>query len=294
MSEPASPLQADVAPPRPGLQLAAARASCGLSIADVAHQLKLSPAQVEAMEAGNYQSLPGAVFVRGFIRNYARLVKLDPLPLLAGEPQLAFALQPGPHPQHSVDIPFPTGREFRWRRYAVLVLLVLVPLVIFEFYHDEASDVIDSIVSSRQAERPPAPVVAQRHTVEEGVAPPVIVLSDAKGGPTPVGPAIAPAENPRAEEKTPISTATAAAAGRPDEHLIKIRFAARSWVEIRDGNGRKLLSQLNPAGTEQVVSGRPPLTLVVGNASGVRLTHNDQAVDLAPYTRVDVARLTLE
>ena len=42
------------------------------------------------------------------------------------------------------------------------------------------------------------------------------------------------------------------------------------------------------------MSGEPPLTLVVGNARGVRLTHNSRPVDLAPHTNVSVARLTLE
>ena len=82
MSETAS-FDAPGSPAHSGMQLAAARRSCNLSVADVAHQLKLSPAQVEAMEAGEYQRLPGAVFVRGFIRNYARLLKIDPEPLVA-------------------------------------------------------------------------------------------------------------------------------------------------------------------------------------------------------------------
>jgi cytoskeleton protein RodZ len=73
-----------------------------------------------------------------------------------------------------------------------------------------------------------------------------------------------------------------------------MRFARESWVEIRDRNGRKIFSQLNEPGTEQVVTGVPPLSLVVGNAIGVQLTHNEQPVNLGPYTKVDVARLTLE
>jgi cytoskeleton protein RodZ len=78
------------------------------------------------------------------------------------------------------------------------------------------------------------------------------------------------------------------------EHLIKLKFDRESWVEIRDRNGRRIFSQLNAAGTEQAVSGQPPFTLVVGNAAGVHLTHNDQTVDLAPHIKIDVARLTLE
>jgi cytoskeleton protein RodZ len=71
-------------------------------------------------------------------------------------------------------------------------------------------------------------------------------------------------------------------------------FSRESWVEIRDRQGRTIFSQLNPAGTAQAVSGQPPLRLVVGNATGVRMLYNDRTVDLAPYTQVDVARLTLE
>ena len=63
---------------------------------------------------------------------------------------------------------------------------------------------------------------------------------------------------------------------------------------MRDRNERILFSQLNPAGTEQRVQGRPPFSLVVGNARGVRLSYNGRAIDLAPHTRVEVARLTLE
>jgi cytoskeleton protein RodZ len=44
----------------------------------------------------------------------------------------------------------------------------------------------------------------------------------------------------------------------------------------------------------QSVSGLPPLSLVVGNAAGVRLLLNNRPVDLAPHIKVDVARLTLE
>jgi cytoskeleton protein RodZ len=290
MSEAVSTLEAEVAPAQPGRQLAAARENCGLSVADVAHQLKLSSAQVEAMEAGNYERLPGAVFVRGFIRNYARLVKLDPVLLLAGaEPQLRPAAQPEPELQHSVNIPFPSGRDFGWRKYAIAALLAAV--VIFAFFRDDA---IDTIVSSRQAALPPPQVAATPQAVDAPIVPPAAALSDATAESARSEPSAAQTGKIEAGKQPTISTLTAAVDHGPDAHQITFSFDRESWVEIRDGNGRKIFSQLNAAGTEQAVSGRPPLTLVVGNAPGVRLTHNGQTVDLAPYTKVDVARLTLE
>ncbi len=54
------------------------------------------------------------------------------------------------------------------------------------------------------------------------------------------------------------------------------------------------MSQLNSRGTRAVIIGRPPLSLVIGNAAAVHLSYNDKPVDLKPYIQVEVARLTLE
>ncbi|MEO8164520.1 MAG: DUF4115 domain-containing protein, partial [Betaproteobacteria bacterium] len=59
-------------------------------------------------------------------------------------------------------------------------------------------------------------------------------------------------------------------------------------------SGNTIFGQLNAAGSRRSVSGEPPLSVVVGNAAGVQLFRGDKGIDLSPYTRVDVARLTLE
>ncbi|MFN6961162.1 MAG: helix-turn-helix domain-containing protein, partial [Rhodocyclaceae bacterium] len=65
-----------------GAQLRAAREAAHLTYDDVARALKFSPRQIAALEADDYAALPGATIVRGFVRNYARLLKLDAAPLL--------------------------------------------------------------------------------------------------------------------------------------------------------------------------------------------------------------------
>jgi cytoskeleton protein RodZ len=67
----------------PGAQLLAARQVLGWTPEQVAEQLKWSPRQVLALEAGDYKALPGIATVRGFLRAYAKLLKLDPAPLVA-------------------------------------------------------------------------------------------------------------------------------------------------------------------------------------------------------------------
>lgn len=68
--------------PGPGAALQEERRRQSLSLTDVARQLKLAPRQVEALERDDFAALPGPVFVRGFLRNYARLLGLDPEPMV--------------------------------------------------------------------------------------------------------------------------------------------------------------------------------------------------------------------
>ncbi len=67
----------------PGAALAAAREAMGLSVEQVADQLKLAPRQVAAIEQGDFDALPNRAVTRGFIRAYAKAVRLDPAPLVA-------------------------------------------------------------------------------------------------------------------------------------------------------------------------------------------------------------------
>jgi len=67
----------------PGAALAAAREAMGLSVEQVADQLKLAPRQVMAIEQGDIDALPNRAVARGFIRAYAKAMRLDPAPLVA-------------------------------------------------------------------------------------------------------------------------------------------------------------------------------------------------------------------
>jgi cytoskeleton protein RodZ len=94
--------------------------------------------------------------------------------------------------------------------------------------------------------------------------------------------------------ETPAAPAQQPSGGAPGEGRIRLEFDSESWVEIRDADGKTLMSQLNPAGSRRVVLGRPPLSLVIGSGTAVRLTYNDKPIDLKPYIQIEVARLTLK
>lgn len=67
----------------PGKTLAAQREAMGWTVEQVADQLKLAVRQVIALEEGDYANLPGPAVVRGFVRAYAKILKLDAAPLVA-------------------------------------------------------------------------------------------------------------------------------------------------------------------------------------------------------------------
>ena len=67
----------------PGQHLSRAREVRGLSVADIARTLKFSERQIDALERDDYQLLSGSTFIRGFIRSYARALKIESAPLIA-------------------------------------------------------------------------------------------------------------------------------------------------------------------------------------------------------------------
>ena len=263
---------------RPGRLLAEARAQKNLSVAEVAQQLKLSEGQVEALEADAYERLPGPVFVRGFVRNYARLVDLDADALVAGLGMPQNSTPASATVPHSHNIPFPEQRPVKWRGYVAGLLIVLIAVALFEVFYSAPQAVV--VVTPPPESLPPSVPV------------PVPV-------PEPAAEVQPPAPPAAETEKPDVVAATPAAEVKPapqrkdvaDLHFV---FSEQSWVEVRDGNDRLLFSQLNPAGTEQHVQGRLPLNVVVGNAGGVILNYNGRPFDLAPHTRVAVARFRLE
>ena len=261
----------------PGRTLSAARIARGLSIDDVAQRLKFAPRQIEALEADNHAALPGAAIVRGMIRGYARLLELDAEPLL-GDLQRRVEPQSIALAQSRMDVPFPTGPKKGGKLYVLLSILVAlsVTAVLADWVLRTREEAVEARV---RAEAPkPAPTAP---------APPAAASVESSSAPAgqPADAQAAAVEPPT----TPAQAALLASTGR-----LKFRFQRDSWIEVKDGEGTVLLSALNRAGTTQTVEGKPPFTLVIGNAAGVRLRYNDADVDLGPHSRTDVARFTLE
>ncbi len=325
----------DSAPRAPGAILAAERERQGLARADIAQRLHMSVSQVEALEAGDYSRLPRGTFLRGFVRNYARVLGIDPGSALESLSEAAPREAAPGIVVPSQNIRFdPLGERFAspYVKAAGIALAVLVAGFAAMYWWLFI--------------RPTAPAAARKPATEvvrlERAVPPA---------PAPAGPPKAPAEGARTEVPAPAKpeavkpevarpeapAAAKVAAAKPEPakpeppkpeparpepakapeaavaslppgpttvdasrviasggSVIRFQFKGSSWVEIRDGRGKVLLSRVNPGGSEAEVIGRPPFSVVVGNAPEVRMFYNNREFDLEPHTRVAVARFTVE
>jgi len=280
MSETAEP----VAPPvdaGPGQMLAQLRVERKLSIADVAQRLKYGARQIEALEAEEFDKLPGATFVRGMVRGYAKLLDTDPQPVLDALDQRYI---PAEIDLDLRDKGIPFARSGKGGTRAYLSLSVLVLIVLAGVLYEWRAGAFPWVRIASDTPPPPQEQSTARAAAKPAEQPPAQPVAQPAE-------TIAPAPVPSAATES-----AAAPQQRPSrsEGRIRLDFDSESWVEIKEQDGRTLMSQLNSRGTRAVIIGRPPLSLVIGNAAAVRLSYNDKPVDLKPYIQVEVARLTLE
>jgi len=272
-----------------GSILSAARQRQGLSVADVARQLKLGVRQIEALEADDYKSLPRITFVRGFIRNYAKLLQIDAEPLLKPTEHLLPTPQIPEAEPGVAEIPSVSNKNNLWRSYAAFALFASlgVMFLVYEWYREQSVPRTKPVSAAVKPQKSKTPV-AQFTPRPASPANPANTASPANQAST-SGPVV-PGDTP-----LPVQTGEAKpVAQQIRSSEIRLEFDEESWVGITDKNGRTIFAQVNPAGSTQTVRGYPPFFLVAGNAAGVRLTYNDKPVDLQSYTKVDVARITLE
>jgi cytoskeleton protein RodZ len=285
----------------PGARLRAAREAAGLSLDQVAQQLKLAPRQVKALEDESFGELPGRTFSRGFVRNYARLLHLDAQDLLAHLPDASQAPALESPTLHATaarmaELPSASASKSGLGRWLIPLILIgcIIAAAAYEWYRGGLSNYAEPArpVSDATDHRAPA-------TMVPGVALPNPLASSSPTRASQTAQAAAPQSAPSATS-TRDSVATAAGgatlptSGAPADATVLLAYQGPSWTEIRDRSGQLVVSRLVAAGSVEPVKGAPPFDIVLGNAHVVTLVYRGTAVDLSPYTRQNVAHLTLQ
>lgn len=280
-AEPAGP------PGEVGQQLRRAREAGRLSITSAAASLRLPPRVVAALEEGDFKQFE-PVYVRGYLRNYARLLNLPADPLIETYNR-SLALDPLPvQPQPAEEAPA-AGRPY-WLLAAVGLPVLLWGLgkALLGGAPEAPPPPLAVAETAAEPEPPPAPSPPQApapEAVKAAPAPPPVEAASAQ--PTPASPpkeAAAPAPAPPPPAGQP-------AGEGPDS--VAIRLSASAWVSIRDRTGRRLVYENLPAGSERTYAGQAPFAVVLGNAPAAQVQFNGQPYELPKPKAGTVARFTL-
>ena len=236
----------------PGVVLARARNSQGLSLAEVAEHLKITESYVRAIEESAFDTLPQAAFVRGYIRNYAKMVGLSGQQLVndfdqfTGNSSLeAPRLQGGRKvkPLRAHSFPSPT------HALALVLVISLAGLSYYLWNHWLNTEPATQIAVTTEL---PVPADAASDDASVLQVEPVEPLPDEAAVVTVEEAAVVTVD------ETPDLTKT-----------LLIDFSQECWVEIRDANNAVVLSGTQPAGSSIDIQVQPPVNVHFGNTHGV-------------------------
>ncbi|KAF1017476.1 MAG: Cytoskeleton protein RodZ [Stenotrophomonas maltophilia] len=261
-----------------GERLRQAREAAGLSLDEVGQRLRMPVQVVRSLEQEQWQRLGAPVFVRGQLRSYAKLLKVDESEVLAQAqvgPVVPPTLVSHTHTPRARRIAENLGRR---ALYVGITAALAVPLWFATRGHFDAGAPTPNTAS---LDAIPAAVPVPPPT-QEGTAPTAVADT---AEPAAAKPAVAPA--PYIASLTPVPRPAATA---PAAAALELSFSGDSWVEITGPDGAVVEKALIKAGQTRSFSPGQVGRMVLGNASVVDVQQNGSKVDLTPYQRANVAR----
>ncbi|MEQ4574020.1 MAG: RodZ domain-containing protein [Gammaproteobacteria bacterium] len=253
-----------------GQCLREARERAGLTLEGAAAQLRMPIQVVRALEQEDWQKLGAPVFVRGQLRSYARLLKVDLEPLLEAAP--IAPVEPVKLVSHTHTPKMRRVLESTARRavYVVMTGVLAIPVWYATRSHFDGR----------------APSTASLDEVPPEAAAPV-----------PPDGSAAPA--PAAETRKPVATpyiASMAPVPRPEpahDEGLTLQFNGDSWVQISAPDGSIVEKALVKAGEQRQYAAGQVARVVLGNASAVEVQQAGSIVDVKPFQRANVARFAV-
>lgn len=246
---------------RPGGRLRAAREAQGLSIEAVATKLKMTVRSVQALETDDWDRAGAAVFVRGQLRSYAKLlgVRIDD----AIEHTGAARIEPSEIVSHVHTPPLQRLFEQVARR---LVYVVMTAVIVVPVWMMATRGPVNLPEQSTARLDVPAGERAQKIAQQT--------------------------QRPAPRERAPV-VASLASLPAQSEPALSLRMNADSWMEVMAPDGRTIEQGLVSAGSQRSYGSGEVGRVVIGNASAVEVRRAGQAVDLEPFRRANVARFTV-
>jgi cytoskeleton protein RodZ len=290
-----------------GELLRAARVDRGENAATVAALLKMRREQLEAIETGDLEKLPGRTYAVGFVRAYARHLGLDAEALV----QQFKDEMSGQDAAKPVDLVFPVAQEeFRGPRGSIVALAMAVAMVIYGISYvtmpsrksvatAAPADEVAAVVV--ETAKPAEPAPTQAAAADPKQAPVEVAVSFVAGGQTlpeqklPPAPALEPAPALTIAQasgpSTPVETAKSNA-------RIVLKAIEPTYVQVRDVQQPRarsiLVAKVFNVGESYDVPNRTGLVMQTGNAGGLQVEVDGRSLGVFGKSGEVITRIPLD
>ncbi|WP_257977209.1 cytoskeleton protein RodZ, partial [Vibrio parahaemolyticus] len=293
------------------------RESLGMTQKQVADRLRLRVSVIEDIENNRFESQQVATFTRGYLRSYAKFVGLDEKVVLVALEQTA-DVKPKEQEIEMQSFSRKTKHEKHNSRIMLLtwvIAIVIIGISAAWWWQNQQENSLAQVVAEANVEtsQPSADEIADIDlmTEEELIAstPAELVASNntASESESSINAAqtdeVVPAET---EESTTEATQEPVAVIEAAEEvqdaspvvpegmtLLTMKFKADCWIQVKDTNGKTLVSGTQKPGQDVELTGKAPFKVILGAPEGVTMTFASEPVDLSGYTSGKVARFTL-
>lgn len=291
------------------------RESLGMTQKQVADRLRLRVSVIEDIENNRFESQQVATFTRGYLRSYAKFVGLDEKVVLVALEQTA-DVKPKEQEIEMQSFSRKTKHEKHNSRIMLLtwvIAIVIIGISAAWWWQNQQENSLAQVVAEANVEtsQPSADEIADIDlmTEEELIAstPAELAASNNTASESSINAAqtdeVVPAET---EESTTEATKEPVAVIEAEEEvqeaspvvpegmtLLTMKFKADCWIQVKDTNGKTLVSGTQKPGQDVELTGKAPFKVILGAPEGVTMTFASEPVDLSGYTSGKVARFTL-
>ncbi|MFW1474841.1 cytoskeleton protein RodZ [Vibrio parahaemolyticus] len=291
------------------------RESLGMTQKQVADRLRLRVSVIEDIENNRFESQQVATFTRGYLRSYAKFVGLDEKVVLVALEQTA-DVKPKEQEIEMQSFSRKTKHEKHNSRIMLLtwvIAIVIIGISAAWWWQNQQENSLAQVVAEANVEtsQPSADEIADIDlmTEEELIAstPAELAASNNTASESSINASqtdeVVSAET---EESTTEATREPVAVIEAAEEvqdaspvvpegmtLLTMKFKADCWIQVKDTNGKTLVSGTQKPGQDVELTGKAPFKVILGAPEGVTMTFASEPVDLSGYTSGKVARFTL-
>ncbi len=313
-------LETDQGPPSlgPGDRLQAARISIGLTLEDVASKMRLSAAILSCLEENDFEDITAPIFVKGYLRSYARIVNLDEEEIIQQYSQYYTQNDP-PISSTSNTSPEINSGDARVKGTTWLVIIILIGLLSFWWWSRyqqpaqtvsldsaDSTEIIASSNDSSDSSTISLPLSDNETTdsvtqeeleagaVDEINSPDITLEQEARNEldsineilPQPEQ--LEPQVQPELEtEPEPVPEQAVDSRNTVNSTDLVIMVNADTWADIKDADGNRLVYDLLRSGQNITLTGKAPFKAFLGNGHGVSILYQGENIDLSKNIRAD-------